>query len=259
MSICYPSTAIWDLPTGTTLDPEDKKRAEVLAWTTLQALAGYSLALCPTEVRPCRQRCTGGVWQAFPVTGMSPFSPGINGSGQWVNNCGCSADPCSCGAVSEVTLPGSVGRVDSVIIDGAELPKTAYRVDGGSRLVRQDGGVWPACQDMSLPAGEPGTWSVRYFMGDAPTEIDDWAAGVLAYEFLKAMKDDKKCRLPAGTVSVVRNGVSMEIGASTFLDGSTGIREIDMYIATRNPHRLTQPPRVKSPDSARGRITTWSR
>lgn len=256
MTICYPTTATWTPPE--TADPEKVEIALALAWTNLQSLMGYSLAICPVEVRPCRQRCTGGVWQAFPVTGMSTFSPGINGSGSWVNNCGCSADPCSCSAVSEVTLPGPVGRIDSVTIDGVALANTAYRVDDGARLVRQDGEAWPACQDMGLPAGEPGTWVVRYFRGDAPTELDDWAAGKLAEEFYKAMIGGK-CRLPANVTNVVRNGVSLDLDSTALVLISTGMPEVDRYIATRNPHKLTQPSRVKSPDSRGSRITTWGR
>lgn len=257
MTICYPTTATWTPPDGA--ETEKVHIALALAWTNLQSLLGFSLAICPIEVRPCRQRCSGGVWQAFPVTGMSPFSPGINGAGQWVNNCGCAADPCSCSAVSEVVLPGPVGRIDEVRIDNVVLPKTAYRVDDGARLVRQDGGVWPDCQDMNLPAGAPGTWTVRYFRGDAPTELDDWAAGLLAAEVYKALTGDKKCRLPSGVTNVVRNGVSLDLDSSALVMTSTGIPELDRYIATRNPYRLTQPSRVKSPDSRRARVTTWGR
>ena len=53
-TICIPSTAKWELPDGVAVDPEEKLLAETLAWTTYQALVGYSVAICPYEVRPCR-------------------------------------------------------------------------------------------------------------------------------------------------------------------------------------------------------------
>lgn len=256
MTICIPSTTKWNLPQGTDVDPEDRHMAEVLAWTQLQSLMGYSLAICPITVRPCWQPYVEGVYEDYPVNRQAPFAPGLNG-GAWVN-CACGGDPCGGCGVSWVQLPGYVGRIDAVTIGATVLPKTAYRVDNGARLVRQDGEAWPS-QDLSLPEGSDGTWTVRYFQGDAPTEVDDWAAGVLAYEFLKAMKDDKKCRLPSNVTQVVRNGVTMNLAQNLFLDGTTGIREVDAVIAQRNPNQLTQPPRVASPDSIRAAVTTWGR
>jgi hypothetical protein len=257
-TICIPSTTIWNLPDSTPApDPVDKRRAEVLAWTSYQALVGYAVAICPIEARPCAPGAALPVYEAFPVAGGAPWSPSIVG-GAWINcACGSRAYGCGCG-LSWVELPGYVGRVDSVEVEGLALPSTAYRVDNGSRLIRQDGEGWPV-QDLSKSAGSADTWVVRYFQGDAPTEIDDWAVGILAQEFLKSMSGDKKCRLPAGVQTVSRNGVTMELAQNLFLDGTTGIREVDVIIAQRNPHRLTMPPQVASPDSKRAAITTWGR
>lgn len=253
---CIPSETIWNLPDGAEPDPVDAHMAEVLAWTTYQSLVGYSIAICPIEVRPCRQGYAERVYREYAVTGAAPFQPALTG-GAWVN-CACGLDPCGGCGVSWVALPGVVGRIDSVTIEGAVLPKTAYRVDGANRLVRQDGEVWPA-QDLKQPVGSAGTWSVRYFQGDAPTEVDSWAVGILANEFLKAMKGDKKCRLPSGTESVTRNGLTLTLKQNLFLDGTTGIREVDAVIAQRNPYQLAQPSRVASPDSARSNVTMWTR
>lgn len=253
---CIPSTTIWNLADGVTPDPAETHMAEVLAWTTFQALVGYSVAICPIEVRPCRQAYVERVYREYPVTGPSGFQPGLVG-GAWVN-CACGLDPCGGCGVSWVALPGVVGLVDSVTIGSTVLPKTAYRVDGANRLVRQDGQTWPG-QDLSLPAGADGTWTVRYFQGNAPTEVDSWAVGILANEFLKAMRGDKKCRLPAGTESVSRNGLTLTLKQNLFLDGTTGLKEVDAVIAQRNPYQLAQPSRVASPDTIRGVTTMWSR
>lgn len=259
ITTCIPSTAIWNLPPGTTPDPVDKRMAEVVAWTTYQALVGYSIALCPIEVRPCRRAAADPVYEEYAVVGGgASWNPALVG-GAWINcACGSTSDlACGCG-LSWVALPGYVGAIDSVTIDGVALPRTAYRVDGGSRLIRQDGETWPS-QDLSLPADEVGTWTVKYFQGDAPTEVDNWAVGLLAMEFLKAMKDDKKCRLPTGTQQVVRNGLTLVLSTNLFLDGTTGLKEVDAVIMARNPHRLTMPPQVASPDSRRARVSTWGR
>lgn len=255
--ICYPSTTEWPKEAETFRDEltdDQRTRAEEFAWSILQTLTGYSLSICPVEVRPASNHCARPVYRDAPATGMGAgFEPYLSG-GTWYN-CGCGG-ACGCEG-GGVFLPGPVGAIDSVTIGGTTLPATAYRVDNGSLLVRQDGDSWPACQDMSLPGGADGTWTVRYFRGDAPTAMDNWAAGVLAWEFAKAMLGVKGCRLPTGVTSVVRNGVSMELNANLFLDGTTGIREVDMVVAMRNPHRLAQPSIVKSPDSGRGRIPTW--
>jgi hypothetical protein len=253
MTICIPSTTIWNLPAGTELDPDMKRQAETLAWTTLQSLTGFAMAICPIEARPCRPAQAPPVWKPRPVAGGAPFYPSMSG-GAWIN-CACGGDAgCGCG-VSWVQLPGYVGRIDEVVIGDTALDAGAYRVDGGSRLIRQDGEVWPE-QNLSQPTGTQGTWYVRYFQGDAPTEIDDWAAGVLANEFLKALKNEK-CRLPSGVTSIVRNGVTMQLAENPWLEGRTGIREVDMVIMQRNPHGLRQPTRIASPDSRRGTVTSW--
>lgn len=157
MAMCYPDSTDWGCALTAdevaALDPALKARSEMLAWTTLQRLTGYRLALCPTSVRPCAARCNPGAWMEAPVSGFPADGPYIS-QGVWYNACGCSSpDSCSCGPLSEVILPASeVGGV-SVRINGATLDPSAYRVDNGNRLVRTDGGVWPMCQDMSIPEG----------------------------------------------------------------------------------------------------------
>jgi len=63
----------------------------------------------------------------------------------------CPTGDCSCSRLCEAILPGPVGGIVEVLLDGVALPPTAYRVDNGNRLVRTDGDCWPACQDMAAP------------------------------------------------------------------------------------------------------------
>lgn len=278
MPLCYPPNTDWACAfTAEQLeqmraDPETLRvmeRSEAYAWYTLAALTAYQIGVCPTTVRPCAAGCTGGgTWMDAVVTSGSTsalptmtigrsFTPHVL-DGQWVNSCGCSSsDACSCTAVSEVILPGPVGDITEVRVDGVVLAPTAYRVDNGNRLVRQDGGSWPVCQDMSKPADDPGAFTVTYYRGAAPNEITRFAAGALAVEFYNACTN-KKCRLPRGTVSVVRNGATIELQPN-LIDSIASWIEVAPVIQMFNPNRLKSAPRVLSPDRRPGAVRrqTW--
>lgn len=249
------------------LDPAVKARSEALAWTTLQALSGYRISLCPITVRPCSRGCieAARTWSEAPAVygsgfygSSGGFNPSVNSDGMWVNSCGCGPRDCSCSVLSEARLVGPVGGVVSVTINGAVLSPSAYRVDNGNLLVRTDGGVWPACQDMASSLGDTAkqTFGVTYYMGFAPDALSAYAAGVLAVEYAKACTG-KKCALPSGVTTITRQGVSMEIQAGLFPNGFTGIQTVDAWLYTVNPSALKQPPRVSSPDYNRPRMTTY--
>jgi hypothetical protein len=235
------------------LDPALQRRAEALAWSTLRALTAYQVGNCPMTVRPCARRCLQpSTWYD---TGRTLLDPTVR-DGSWVNvSCGCTT-PCSCSYVPTVVLPGPVGRVDEVIVDGVVLDPSSYRVDNGNELVRTDGQDWPACQDMTADCGEPGSFCVTYVRGHVPDEVGCWVAGLLATEFAKACGGGK-CRLPAGVTQVTRQGVSFTIASGAFPGGLTGMREVDAYVLGFNPNHLTQPPTVSSPDLRPARRTTW--
>jgi hypothetical protein len=277
MSICYPEETDWSCAfTEAELgemwsDPDVAKvmqRSEALAWTTLAGLTAYQIGVCPTVIRPCRAGCEApgiymvstvrgsGHQSSLPLVSIGSFTPHVNTAGVWVNSCGCgSSDDCSCTALCEAILPGPVGSIEEVRVDGVTLPATAYRVDNGDRLVRTDGECWPECQDFSTSDPNVGFW-VTYYRGAAPNELTRYAAGVLAAEFYKACSG-KACRLPSGVTNVSRQGVSYSIVAGSFPGGFTGIHEVDAVIRIFNPHGLTMPSRVISPDRRPARQTTW--
>lgn len=273
--LCYPDSTDWSCAytaeelAALRADPATAAalaRAEALGWYTLASLTAYQIGVCATVVRPCAARCDpAGTWMTAPVRGgrhmvppvaIGSFSPHLE-DGVWVNACSCDrpAD-CSCTALCEAILPGPVGMVTSVVLDGTQLPRGAYRVDNSNRLVRTDGQCWPACQDLSSSDPYHGLW-VTYYRGAAPNPLTEYAAGVLAHEFYLAC-GNKACRLPAGVTSVTRQGVSYQVVAGSFPGGYTGIHEVDAVIRIFNPYGLTSPPRVVSPDVPRGRQTTWS-
>ena len=241
------------------------RRSEALAWMTLAALTADQVATCPIVVRPCSLGCQNGsdVYLAAPAT--APFGPGygpyIGANGTWYNSCGCSTPgECSCTVLSEVILPGPVGDIVEIWLDGAVFDSANYRVDNGNRLVRLDGGAWPACQPMQQNEHGDDAFSVTYYRGAAPDSILLYAAGLLAVEWYKACTSDKTCRLPAGVQNVSRQGVSYQIQTSLFSDGTTGIREVDAVIARYNPWGLKMAPTISTPQTIRRpRQTTWSR
>jgi hypothetical protein len=235
-SACCPD---WD-----GLDPVLQGRALDLAWASMRYLTGGRVGSCPVALRPCAPEpcgpCSGG-W----------LSPRIVG-GQWYNAY-CGGRGCSCSPLSEVLLPGPVAEVLEVRVDGVSLDPSAYRLDDGRGLVRVDGGAWPACQDMAGGPSDPGTFFIDYVPGVPLTPAAAWAAGTLACEFAKACSGGK-CRLPSSVTSLTRQGVTMQFDDSMFSNGMTGIREVDAYLLSVNPHRLKVPPRVWSPDIPQGRL-----
>src|SRR5439155_25128670 len=117
-------------------------------------------------------------------------------------------DNCSCHSVEEVVLPGAVTAIVDVTIDGVVLNPSAYRVDNGRLLVRQDGGLWPLCNDLSKPPGQHGTWTVTALYGKPVPSSGRIALGELVCELIKACTDDPSCRLPERLQTLTRQGVT---------------------------------------------------
>lgn len=229
-----------------------KDRAVALASETLHRLTGYRVGGCPITVRPLAQQvpCAPcGPSVTYYASGS--FNPYINAFGQWVNNCG-AMNHC------EIDLPGPVGRVDEVKVDGVALDEADYRIDDGHILTWQGIGdcPWTAAllQDPTRPDTEDGTMSVTYLNAYPVDSIGAYAAGIMAAEFARACMGNK-CRLPSTVTSITRQGVSFEVISGSFPGGVTGIREVDTFITLWNPDALRQRSTVWSPDAARPRVT----
>jgi hypothetical protein len=149
---------------------------------------------------------------------------------------------------SEVILDPPVGGVVQVRIDGAVFDSSAWRLDDGNRLVRQDGQSWPLHQDWRLADGAVGTFEVDYYRGFKPGALLVYAAQTLASEFYKSATG-KSHRLPSNVTAVTRQGVSFQMKAPLFADGLTGIAEVDIVLRRYNPHGLSTPTVVASVDS----------
>lgn len=258
---CYPTTADWSCAFTpeeiAKLDPVKKARSELMAWTTLEALTAQAVQRCPVTIRPCAAGCAQSSFLVAPVSGGGILQPYIE-NGAWYNACGCRPTDCSCVRLSQIAMPGPIAEIVEVLQNGVVLAPSAYRVDNSEFLVRLDGEEWPACQDMSAPTTADNTLAVTFRQGAPIGDTLNYAAGMLASEYYKACTSGK-CRLPSGVTSIVRQGVTMQMYANPFLDGLTGISEVDRIVAIYNPFGLRTPPQFVVPGAKKARVTTWPR
>lgn len=237
-------TCVWEPDPGClgdqwdNLSPEEQERSLMLATSSLQMLTYNRVGTCPITIRPCAtERPCGCAWEPY------------NRGGQWFNGCPCESQ---CQAASEVVLPGPVGEVFAIVIDGQVVAHKAgwdiegwddlvweplydasdFRIDEGHILVWQGEGPspFPETQDLSKPLSEVGTWGITYSKS-YPVQADGrLAVALLAAEFAKACKPRGNCALPKGVTNVVRNGVSFTVEAGLFPGGLTGIEIVDAFI-----------------------------
>lgn len=253
------SPCAWDVdPTEVCADwagytDATKANALALASMFLWAATGRRFGLCPVTVRPGQSRYLEPAgYQAYPVTPGTSVLPGqpYLFAGQWFN-AGCSSACCGQSACG-IVLRGPVAGVTEVLVNGAEVLSTAYRVDiagGAWWLVRVDGSCWPTCQDFRVEGDEVGGFEVTYRLGEALPEALEVAAGLLACEYGKHLSGGP-CALPAKMTRLSRQGVEIEVEPPAPDDGKTGIREVDDVIASLNPSRRKYPPMILSPDLA---------
>lgn len=206
--------------------------------------------ICRRVVRPIAQSC--GCWQVLS-RGHIVLNWEWIGSQWWAENM---ASQPGCGMLSQVRLAGGVVAINNVKIGGVVVDPTTYRVDQGEWLVRLHDPVtgqpqaWPACQDLSLADDQPGTFSVDYNWGAMPPLTGIRAAAALAWQLYLAENPTgrEKCQLPAGWTSVSRQGVTLTRDRQTQFPVESGLVEIDGFLGTYNPGRLSRQPTVYSRD-----------
>lgn len=216
--------------------------------------------VCTDVVRPCAKP-SGDIFNRGDPLLLLRHMPGT-----WFplwGTCGCwTSGRCGLGGNREVALPkGPVVEVTEVLVDGQALGADEYRLDDQRRLVRRpdaDGRpqAWPCCQRMDLDDTDVGTWSVAYTYGVRPPPLGVRAAAVLACELALACSpsvgDQGKCRLPRRVTSVVRQGVTIIMAPSDFLDpktGKTGIWEVDLFLFGERAEQSHGGATVFSPDT----------
>ena len=227
----------------TTLDPDTVALAEKYAAASMRMLTLNRVGGLPRTVMPTGRTCTSPLMRRdmfYPA----PFFP----SSESLRSCNCSMF-CSCPPVGGVLLTAPVGDILEVKVDGVVLDPSAYRVEDGERLVRNDGERWPVCGGKNF--------TVTYLNAYKVDAMGAYAAGVLANEFLNMLTSAKKCRLSAKITSVNRQGMQMELAPGMFPDGTTGIEEVDVYLRMWNPNGIKQAPKVYSIDLPKSREVTW--
>lgn len=234
-------------PEWFTLTDAMRDRGRVLASRTMERLTGHRVGVCPVTIRPCRVHTGNCEFDAGSLTGVGV----VNWAGQWTNQ-GCSR---GCAYRCELPLPAPVGRVDQVKVNGLVLDPGEYRVDDGYLLTWTGDGEcpFPFGQNIAAPDDQPGTMSVTYVNAHLPGPDGVAAAAVLALEYALACSG-RKCRLPDGVTTIVRQGISMTLTPGSFPDGKTGIREVDAYLGVWNPYGLLTASQVWSPDLTTNRV-----
>lgn len=230
-------------PLVTAASPETKALAEQYAANTLRLLTLGRVGGEPVTIRP--QRRVLGYWQGFR-----------NYAGVMVGNFFASTvypssrdlqDGFSMWRTDAIVLPPPVGDVTEVTVDGEVLLPGSYFVENDTYLVRTLGLHWGSAEV-----------SVTYLNAHPVDTLGEHVGGVLAFEYLKMISGEKKCRLPSTVTSIARQGVTMELQTGMFPDGFTSIPEVDHYIVLWNPNGMKVKPRVYSPDLHQLRQTTWS-
>lgn len=221
---CAPWVDADDLPCDT-VDLAIREEAVVVATELLWALSGRRFgASCPVVIRPC-------------LAATCPPSQPAN------------AFPCSLiGTVLD--LGTVVHEVIEVRINGAVF--AGWVLDNYRLLRRTDGYAWPDFQDLNVDETQAGTWSVSVTVGSDVPALGMAAARVLACEVALDLAGGK-CKLPDRLRSVNRQGVSLEIAdpEDYLVDGRLGIKMVDRFLYATNPHGLSAPSRVLSPDMPR--------
>lgn len=154
--------------------------------------------------------------------------------------------------------------VDGVVLTAQGQANEQWHLYSGRRLVRMlgptgtvvgtpgqpgVGSTWPCCQNLSLPAGSVGTWSVSYIDGALPEEASTVAYD-LAVEYALAL-GGKSGKLPSNTTAAVRKGVSLALTPPSQMAGPLPSRLATDWISAVNPNGLQRRATVHSIDTIR--------
>jgi hypothetical protein len=145
-----------------------------------------------------------------------------------------------------------VTAVEQVRLSGVVLAASAYTIVNGRYLIRIDGSGWAASPND--PRFNPPLIAVDFTYGAAPPPLGLEAAVALAKQIAASIAGDASCTLNRRVRSIVRENLTMDIAVPGLIDslrdGYTGVPEVDLFIASCNPHRLGRAARVIVPGQA---------
>ena len=219
----------------------ERNGAESLAITVLWALSGRQFGLKTVTARPCP--LVRRPWRDDDLdSGVTSYVLSWEGD-HWLN-IPCWLQSCRSVGPNMALLPGPVAEVTLVEVNGVALPPNVWAIEGNVLYRRE--GPWPG-QDFNRPLGDPGTWGVTYKRGLPVPEGVDVLTGLLAKEFITALNNNGQCRLPRTVTTASRQGVTYRAydPAVIYANGKTGLPEVDMWLASVNPHALMAAPSVR--------------
>lgn len=250
--------------------------AQMASWLLFQLSGRLYSGRCERTVRPCSTTPCG--FQVLPRGYVIwPGDWGVGGFGGpwgwsgWGWNYPNYSD-CGCVPLDRIDLAGyPVRDIVEIKISGEVLPE--FDIDTGARnwrldkrrfltrMANADGEAqrWPACQRLDEDDTEHGTFSVTYGYGADPPLFGELAAAQVACEIYKSTTGNQ-CDLPAGTVRITRNGVTIDKLAtlgwfrSSIKGWQTGIASVDAFLNAANPNGLTRRPMMMAPGQRRGRF-----
>lgn len=165
-------------------------------------------------------------------------------------HCGWGGSCASHCTIEAIRLGEPIQRIKWVMIDGAVLSPTEYRVLDRDKLIRNLG-YWPHCQDFTKDLSEEGTWGIRYEYGNEIDWATKRAAIDLTMELIAAAVPGAPRKLSAATTAVSRRGVSLSMKDRNDMmrEGASHIESVSAFMALHNP--MNQPQTVVySPDTA---------
>lgn len=207
------------LPETWPTDPEVVAVLVEKATTIAHAMSARRVGRCRYTVRPCRDETRD------PCDG-----------------------PCGCGPICRVTIgDGDISCVEEVWIDGAKIPRSGWKFYNHRVVMLTGGRCFPGCQRLDLDLTEPGTWGVRYLVGQKPDSLASSAMTAIAVEL--ARECAISCDVP------MQNLTSMTVDGATYTfdpGGSGGfyggLPQVDAWLDVVNPYRRRRRPVVVSPD-----------
>jgi hypothetical protein len=246
-------------PTADELQPYALMASELLYEMSARQFTGE----CSAIVRPCKLGCgcwgdQWGILDSAWFWGYGAMGWGY-GWGWWSED----GTSCGCGCESRLRLSGyPVTEIVEVVIGADVVDPSGYALQEERFLQRfwdvatdpPTEQFWPQCQNMSLPLGQPGTWSVSYKFGTLPPMLGQQAATEMAWQLYLAQHNPGECQLSSGVTKVTRQGVTIERLLPLFgrdANGrlqATGLVVTDSFLAAYNPNGIRRRAAFYSPD-----------